>query len=108
MALPETTDAQFETDVLKSDVPVLVDFGAVWCSPCKALKPVVEDLSKTYAGRVKMHYFDIGKHTKVPAQLGISSIPVLLIFKGGKERSRLIGIKPKGEIAKHLDAALAS
>jgi thioredoxin 1 len=108
MALPETSDAQFDAEVLQSEVPVLVDFGAVWCSPCKALKPVVEDLAKTYAGKVKMHYFDIGKHTKVPAQYGVSSIPMLLIFKGGKERARLVGIRPKAEIAKQLEAVIAS
>ncbi len=108
MALPETSDAQFDADVLRSPVPVLVDFGAVWCSPCKALKPIVEDLAKAYDGRVKVHYFDIGKHTKVPTQYGVSSIPMLLLFKDGQERARLVGLKPKAEIQRQLESVLAS
>lgn len=108
MALPETSDPQFENDVLKSDVPVLVDFGATWCGPCKALKPILEDLSKTYAGRLKMVYVDADKAKQTAVKYSVTSLPTVLLVKGGKERSRILGLRSKGDIVKQIDAVLAA
>ncbi len=108
MALPVTTDAQFETDVIQSPVPVVVDFGATWCGPCKALKPILEDLSKTYGSRVKMVYVDADQSQKTAVRFSVTSLPTVVLVKGGRERSRIVGLRSKGDIAKQIDAVLAA
>src|SRR5258708_6655377 len=80
----EITDANFETEVLKSEIPTLVDFWAVWCGPCKAIAPTVDALADEYKGRLKVAKMDVDHHQIVPQQYGVRSIPTLLIFKGGK------------------------
>jgi thioredoxin 1 len=104
--IKELTDANFETEVLKADVPTLVDFWAVWCGPCKQIAPTVDALADEYKGRVKVAKMDVDHHQIVPQNYGIRSIPTLLIFKGGKVVGQLVGAanraKIEAELQKHL------
>lgn len=104
--LLELTDANFEQEVIKSDLPVLVDFWAVWCGPCKLVAPIVEEIAKDYTGKLKVAKMDVDHHKKAAMQYGIRSIPTLLIFKNGKVVEQLIGALPKAKlvdkIATHL------
>ena len=84
-------DGTFEQEVLKSDLPVLVDFWAVWCGPCKAIAPTVEELAKQYKGKIKVAKMDVDEHQQVPQNFGIRSIPTLLIFKGGQVVGTVVG-----------------
>jgi thioredoxin 1 len=84
-------DSTFEQEVLKSDTPVLVDFWAVWCGPCKAIAPVVDSLATQYKGKLKVAKMDVDEHQQVPQQYGIRSIPTLLLFKGGRVVDTVIG-----------------
>ena len=84
-------DGTFETEVLKSDTPVLVDFWAVWCQPCKVIAPVVDALATRYKGKLKVAKMDVDQHQLVPQQFGIRSIPTLLLFKGGRVVDTVIG-----------------
>jgi thioredoxin 1 len=108
MAAPtNTSDSTFDQDVLKSDVPVLVDFWAPWCGPCRMVAPVVEDLAEEYDGRVKFVKLNTDENPMVASRYGIRSIPTLLVFKGGQQVGQIVGFRPKGDLAKRLDAALA-
>jgi thioredoxin 1 len=108
MAHPtDTTDSTFDADVLQSDVPVLVDFWAPWCGPCRMVAPVVEELSNDYDGKVKFVKLNTDDNPKIASQFGIRSIPTLLIFKNGEVAGQVVGFRPKSDLAKHLDAALA-
>ena len=102
----ELTDANFETEVLKSETPTLVDFWAVWCGPCKQIAPTVDALADQYKGNLNVAKMDIDHHQIVPQQYGVRSIPTLLIFKGGKVVGQLVGAhnrsKVEAEIQKHL------
>ena len=91
----EFTDANFEAEVLKSELPTLVDFWAVWCGPCRAIAPVVEKLAGEYQGKVKCGKLDVDHNQCVAAQFGIKSIPTLLLFKGGRVVEQLIGAGPQ-------------
>lgn len=91
----EFTDANFESEVLNSEIPVLVDFWATWCGPCRAIAPVVEDLAKEYGGKLKVGKVDTDRHQKYASKLGITSIPAVFIFKGGEVVERIIGARPK-------------
>ena len=91
-------DATFDKEVLKSDVPVLVDFWAVWCGPCKAIAPTVEELARQYKGKVKIAKMDVDEHQQVPQQYGIRSIPTLLLFKGGRVVDTIVGAVPKAKL----------
>jgi thioredoxin 1 len=84
-------DGTFENEVLKSDIPVLVDFWAVWCGPCKAIAPVVEQIAKDFKGKVKVGKMDIDHHQAVAQKYNVRSIPTLLVFKGGKVVDTVIG-----------------
>jgi thioredoxin 1 len=106
--LVEFTDANFEAEVLKSPIPVLVDFTATWCGPCQMLKPIVEELAKDFAGRVKMGKLDIDSSRGVPVKYGIMAVPTILLLKGGKEVKKITGLKPKAELRKVLEALLAA
>ncbi len=108
MAKPtDTSDATFETEVLESDVPVLVDFWAPWCGPCRMVAPVVDELSDDYDGKVKFVKLNTDENPQVSAKYGIRSIPTLLIFKQGEAVGQVVGFRPKSDLAKHLDEALA-
>ena len=99
-------DGTFESEVLKSDIPVLVDFWAVWCGPCKAVAPAVEELAKQYKGKVKVAKMDVDAHQRVPQQYGIRSIPTLLVFKGGRVVDTIIGAVPKSKLEDSLKKAI--
>ena len=100
-------DSTFESEVLKSDIPVLVDFWAVWCGPCKAIAPTVEDLAKQFKGKVKVAKMDVDEHQRVPQQYGIRSIPTLLLFKGGRVVDTIIGAVPRAKLEESLNKALS-
>ncbi len=95
-------DATFDAEVLKSDVPVLVDFWAVWCGPCKAIAPAVDELAKQYKGKVKVGKLDVDTQQKVAQQYGIRSIPTLLLFKGGRVVDTIVGAVPKAKLEESL------
>ncbi len=102
----ELTDAKFEEDVLKSQVPVLVDFWAPWCGPCKMLGPVIEELAAEYEGKVKVCKLNTDDNPDSAAQYKISAIPSVLFFKDGKQVNELVGMQSKEEIKKILDELL--
>jgi thioredoxin 1 len=99
-------DATFDKEVLKSDVPVLVDFWAVWCGPCKAIAPTVDELATQYKGKVKVAKMDVDEHQQVPQQYGIRSIPTLLVFKGGRVVDTIVGAVPKAKLEESLKKAI--
>ena len=100
------TSKEFDQNVLKSDVPVLVDFWAEWCGPCKAIGPSIEQLSSEYEGKAKVYKLDVDTEGELAQQYGVMSIPALLVFKGGKEVDRMVGAAPKAQIAALIDRAL--
>lgn len=100
------TDASFENDVLKSSEPVLIDFWATWCGPCRAIAPVVEQLAGEYAGKVKVAKVNIDENPKTPTQYDVRSIPTLLMFKGGKVVGQIVGAVPKPKIEELVKKAL--
>lgn len=101
------TTTEFEEKVLKSDVPVLVDFWAAWCGPCRAIGPSVEQLASEYAGRAKVFKVDVDSEGSIAERYSIMSIPALLVFKGGEVVEQMVGAAPKDTIAKMLDRAIA-
>ena len=103
----ELTDANFEAEVLKADTPTLVDFWAVWCGPCKAIAPIVDDLATAYAGKLKVAKVDVDKNGATPSRYGIRGIPALLIFKGGKVADQIVGYAPREVIEEKLNRVLA-
>jgi thioredoxin 1 len=98
----EITDANFDQEVLKSDKPVLIDFWAVWCGPCKMVAPVVEEIANEYNGRLKVGKLDVDSNPEVSMKFGIRSIPTLMIFKGGKVVEQIIGAVPKRNLLDKL------
>lgn len=100
------TDTNFESEVIKSDIPVLIDFWATWCGPCKAIAPIVEDLANEYSGKVKIGKVDVDENQQTAIKYGIRSIPTLLIVKNGKVKDMIVGAVPKAQIVKKLIAAL--
>ena len=108
MAKPqEVTDADFEQEVLKADLPVLVDFWAEWCGPCKVVAPVLEELADEYNGKIKFVKVDTEENFETPSAYGILSLPTLLLFKEGQQIERITGARPKGDLMRYLDKALA-
>lgn len=102
----QITDANFEELVLKSDKPVLVDFWAEWCGPCRMVGPIVEEISNDYAGKALVGKVDVDNNPNISMQFGIRNIPTLLIFKGGKVVDKQVGAVPKEVLTKKLDAQL--
>lgn len=101
------SDSDFKTTVLESKTPVLVDFWAAWCGPCRMIAPFVEEIAKDYAGKAVVAKMDTDANPQTPMQYGIMGIPTLIIFKNGQEVDRIVGAVPKAMISKKLDAALA-
>jgi thioredoxin 1 len=107
MAKPfAVTDADFDAEVIKSETPVLVDFWAPWCGPCRMVAPVVDELSEEYDGKVKFVKLNTDDNIKTASQFGIRSIPTLLVFKGGEAVGSIVGFRPKSDLKKRLDAVL--
>jgi thioredoxin 1 len=102
------TDAAFDQDVINSDTPVLVDFWAPWCGPCKAMGPTVDALATEYAGKVKIGKLNTDDNQQTAMRFGIRSIPTLLLFKGGKVVDQRVGAMPKPEVVKMLTPHIAS
>jgi thioredoxin 1 len=98
--------SEFEEKVLKSDVPVLVDFWAPWCGPCKQIGPSIEQLAGEYAGKAKVYKVDVDQNPDLAQQYNVMSIPALLLFKGGKESGKIVGAAAKPKIAELIDRAL--
>ena len=101
------SDATFDEKVLKSDLPVLVDFWADWCMPCKMIAPIVEELSREYDGQLGFAKLDVDSNPSTAMTYGVRSIPTLLIFKGGKPIDQIVGAVPKGMLKKKIDSSLA-
>ena len=100
----EVTDANFDQDVLKSETPVLVDFWAAWCGPCRAIAPIVEELAKEYDGKVKIGKMDVDRNNATPMRYNVRGIPTLLLFKGGQVVEQRVGAVGKSEVQKMLEA----
>lgn len=106
MATKAVTDATFDAEVRKSDLPVVVDFWAEWCGPCRMIGPALEELSNEYAGRVKIVKVNVDENPQSPATLGVRGIPALFLFKNGAVVSNKTGAAPKSALASWIDSAL--
>ena len=102
----EVTDETFEADVLQSDKPVLVDFWAPWCGPCRMVAPIVESLAQTYEGKVDCRKVNVDEAAELANKFGIRSIPTLIVFKGGEAAERIVGAQPEEALASLLDKVL--
>lgn len=98
----EVSDSSFEAEVLQSPLPVLVDFWAPWCGPCKAIAPVVAELAKEYAGRLKVVKINVDDHPQTPSRYGVRGIPNLILFKAGQVRDQIVGAVPKAHLIKAI------
>jgi thioredoxin 1 len=104
MAEPvQVSDTSFDSEVIKAEVPVLVDFWAEWCQPCKMLAPIVSDLAQEYGSRVKVAKLDVDANPNIAGKFGVMSIPTLILFKGGEAVQRLVGYQPKSALKAKLD-----
>ena len=106
-SLPKVTDESFEAEVLKADLPVLVDFGADWCGPCRSLAPIVESLAEEYQGKVKFVQVNIDENRQTPTSYGIMAVPTLIFFKDGEVMDKVTGFKPKAVLEQHLEKLVA-
>ena len=103
----EVSDATFEQEVLKSEQPVLVDFWAVWCGPCKAIAPIIDGIAAAYDGKLKVAKMNVDENAATPSRFGIRGIPALLLFKGGKVADQVVGFVPQDVIDEKIKRVLA-
>lgn len=103
----DVTDSEWDSEVLNSDVPVLVDFWAPWCGPCRMVAPIVEELAGEYAGKAKFLKLNTDDNIETATRYGIRSIPTIMVFRNGEPVDQVIGFRPKGDLKKSLDKALA-
>lgn len=104
----EFTSENWQSEVLDSEIPVVVDFWAVWCGPCRMIAPIIEELAQEYAGKVKVGKVNVDDQQELAVQYRINSIPQVFIFKGGQARERLVGAQPKSSFKAAIDKVLAS
>ena len=102
--ITHVTDASFDADVLKSGEPVLVDYWAEWCGPCKMIAPVLEEMATAYAGKIKIAKMDVDANQEIPAKFGIRGIPTLILFKNGQEVAKKVGAMSKSQLTAFLDS----
>lgn len=102
----EVSDSSFESEIINSDIPAMVDFWAEWCGPCKMVGPVVEELAGEYQGKIKVAKMDVDQNRETPAKFGIRNIPTLILFKGGEVVKTIIGAQPKSSIDDELKKLL--
>jgi thioredoxin 1 len=103
----DVSDATFEAEVLQSSTPVLVDFWAPWCGPCRAIAPVVEELAGEYAGKLKVVKMNVDDNQATPSRYGVRGIPNLILFKGGQVHEQIVGAVPKSRLAQAVQSAVA-
>jgi thioredoxin 1 len=103
----EITDASFDEEVIKSDEPVLVDFWAPWCAPCRMVAPIVEELASSHEDNLKVCKLNVDENPAAAQNLGIRAIPTLILFKGGRPAARIVGVRPKEDIEKEIEAAIS-
>jgi len=101
--MQQVSDSSFDGDVLKADVPVLIDFWAPWCGPCRAIAPIVEELASEYDGKLKIVKMNVDDNPQTPAQYGVRGIPNLILFKGGEVKQQIVGAVPKAHLVKAID-----
>jgi len=104
--IKHTSDASFDADVLKSDKPVLVDYWAEWCGPCKMIAPILDEVSKDYDGRLQIAKMNVDENRDVPAKFGIRGIPTLMLFKGGELAATKVGALSKAQLTAFIDTHL--
>ena len=105
-SLVHVNDKNFALEVVQSDLPVLVDFWATWCGPCKSIAPIIDELAKEYTGRVKMAKLNVDENPATPSQYGVRGIPTLILFKGGKILEQMVGAVPKTRLVSMIEKAL--
>lgn len=103
----KVTDANFDSEVAKSQVPVLVDFWAEWCGPCRLMGPILDEIAPSYQGKLKIGKLNVDENQEAPTKFGVMNIPTMIVFKGGKEAERIVGAMSKTDLQKKLDKALA-
>ncbi|MFN8548351.1 MAG: thioredoxin [Candidatus Eisenbacteria bacterium] len=101
-----TQDGSFQTDVLQSEIPVLVDFWAEWCGPCRQLGPIIDQVGTELAGKVKVLKLNVDENPAVTQRFGIQSIPTIMLFSGGQARGQIVGLRPKNDILRQIESVL--